>query len=189
MIEVNEQNAHRLISPRVAFAVGVTGSMGPNIIPMSNVTSLSTEPELIGIGSYVGWQTTHVLREAEGFTLSVPSAEQDRLIWKLAASYSGYSGDGSGAKMEEFSEELDTTWSKYGPVLERCIGRIECRLASVLTGLGNHVWLVGQVLRAEADPSFLNHKGECVKDYQPLMQVSGNVMSTAAPFWRLDYFD
>jgi flavin reductase (DIM6/NTAB) family NADH-FMN oxidoreductase RutF len=71
------RKAHRLLSPRIAYLIGTRSRQGvANLIPVSNVTSISTEPQQIAIAVYKKWETHRTLLEAAGFTLSVPHIDQ-----------------------------------------------------------------------------------------------------------------
>ena len=180
--------SHRLLSPRVAYLIGARSATASNIIPISNVTSISTDPELIGVGVYREWSFVEVLRASSGFTISLPSVEQLDLTWKLGASYSHYRGNGSGGKLQEFEAELDQTWSDVGPVLRDCIGRLECTIADVLPTTGDHVWFIGSPVKLELDESIFDDSGMPKTEFQPVMQVIGNWMTTASHFMTVDYF-
>jgi flavin reductase (DIM6/NTAB) family NADH-FMN oxidoreductase RutF len=83
--------AHRLLAPRIAYLIGTRSPGGdPNLIPVSNVTSISTDPEQVLIAVHHRWATCDNLCEAQGFTLSVPDSSQLEGVWRLGARYSGY---------------------------------------------------------------------------------------------------
>src|SRR4051794_25355183 len=109
MIEVSEK-IHRILAPRLIVAIGTKSKDDRNnIIPINNITSISTDPGMALIAVYYPWITADNLKSAQGFTLSVPTEKQADLIWKLAQKYSGYS---SGLeKIEEFKKDLDLSFS------------------------------------------------------------------------------
>ena len=74
-----------------AYLVGTRSPDGEaNLIPVSNVTSISTDPQLIVIAIYRAWKTYDNLQTTDAFTVSVPTAEQQNGVWKLGARYSRY---------------------------------------------------------------------------------------------------
>src|SRR3954471_9240532 len=93
--------AHRLLAPRVAYLVGSYSEEGePNLIPVSNVTSLSTEPQCLIVAIFEEWQTCKNLATSEGFTLCVPRSTQAEAVWKLGARYSGFRVDSRRDKLQ-----------------------------------------------------------------------------------------
>lgn len=83
--------AHRLLAPRIVYLVGTRDHDGtPNIIPVSNVTSVSTDPQHLLLAVYKQWYTYKTLLNSEGFTLSVPLIGHLEGVWKLGAKYSRY---------------------------------------------------------------------------------------------------
>jgi flavin reductase (DIM6/NTAB) family NADH-FMN oxidoreductase RutF len=189
MISLPLEVAHRLLSPRVGYLIGSGGNDSPNIIPVSNVTSVSTSPELIAVGIYEKWAMAETVKRTGGFTLAVPSIDQLEFVWKLGASYSRYKGDGSGGKMLEFRDSLDQEWSDFGPVPVEAIGRMECKVTRLITDLGDHLWFVASVQRAEAASEFFGEDGLPRSAFHPVMQVVGNWMTTSATFTKIEFFD
>jgi flavin reductase (DIM6/NTAB) family NADH-FMN oxidoreductase RutF len=83
--------AHRLLAPRIAYLVGTRASdNSPNLIPLSNLTSISTRPQHLALAVCKQWETHKNLHNADGFTVSVPHIGQLEGVWKLGARYSGY---------------------------------------------------------------------------------------------------
>jgi flavin reductase (DIM6/NTAB) family NADH-FMN oxidoreductase RutF len=189
MRSIDTKHAHRLLSPRVAYLVGAGSGENANVIPASNVTSISTDPELLGVGIYHEWSMVDKIRTGGGFTLSLPSYEDLELLWKLGATYSHYHGDGSGGKMREFESRLDIVWSERGPVLNNALGQLQCKVEQELRDLGDHIWFVASVERFVADERYLNEEALPETKYHPVMQVVGNWMTTAAGFRQLDFFE
>jgi flavin reductase (DIM6/NTAB) family NADH-FMN oxidoreductase RutF len=72
MFEADPSVGHRLLAPRIAYVIGTTGAKGPDLAPVSNLTSVSRSPQVIVIAVYKEWQTYANLREGSGFTVSVP---------------------------------------------------------------------------------------------------------------------
>ncbi|MEU1551040.1 hypothetical protein [Nocardia sp. NPDC005745] len=51
-------HAHRLLAPRIAYLVGTTDTAGvANLIPVSNLTSVSTQPQQIAVAVVKEWLT------------------------------------------------------------------------------------------------------------------------------------
>lgn len=72
MIEVAD-NIHRILAPRLVVTIGTRSPDGRrNIIPINNITSISTEPSMVIIAVYKPWITAENLKTAKAFTGSVP---------------------------------------------------------------------------------------------------------------------
>ena len=187
MIEVKEK-IHRIMAPRLTFLIGTVSEKGvKNIIPISNVTSISTEPGMVIMAVYVEWVTCANLRKAKGFTMSLPSKNQLELVWKLGPKYSGYN---SGFEKDvEFKDSLDTNFSPYGPVLKGAIGWIECDIVDFPKDVGgNHLMVIGKYKKAMVDPKQYTSEITPIGNPKPIMQWERNNFSTAADIFSIEYF-
>lgn len=183
------EKAHRLLAPRIAYLIGTRSTSGQsNLIPVSNVTSISTDPEQVLIAVHHRWVTCDNLSEAAGFTLSVPDFSQLDGVWKLGARYSGYPAASRAEKLATCGLDLDETASQYGPILADCLGWMSCRIIETLSFGGDHLSFVGNVEFVLFDDARFYSDGTPMHEIRPLMQVTGNVFSTAAPFASIRYF-
>jgi flavin reductase (DIM6/NTAB) family NADH-FMN oxidoreductase RutF len=186
-LQVDPSVGHRLLAPRVAYLVGTTGPQGPNLIPASNVTSVSREPQILVIGIYKEWQTYRNLVEASGFTLCLPNIEQIDAVWKLAAKYSGFEPPDGKSKLEACGAEIDLDASGFGPVLVESVGWLECTIVHEAKIESDHGIFFGEVKRACFDPEFLTSDGSYRKNSKPVMQVVKNSFSTSVDHWEIPY--
>ena len=85
MIDAPARLCHRMLAPRIGYLIGTTGTNGPDIAPISNVTQVSADPQIFVVAVYRKWQTYLNLLEADGFTLSVPRTEHADIVWRLGA--------------------------------------------------------------------------------------------------------
>jgi flavin reductase (DIM6/NTAB) family NADH-FMN oxidoreductase RutF len=110
--------AHRLLAPRIAYLIGTRDRDGtPNVIPVSNVTLVSTDPQHLLLAVYKQWRTYETLLDVEGFTLSVPLVGHLQGVWKLGARYSCYPAVNPQEKLAASGLSFDYDASSYGPVL------------------------------------------------------------------------
>ncbi len=188
MIEVTDK-IHRIMAPRLVFLVGTVSQDGrKNIIPVSNVTSISTEPGMAIVAVYNEWITAVNLRTAEGFTLSLPSKDQLDLVWKLGAKYSGYKSNLE--KTEEFKDLLNMDFSKYGPVLNNALGWIECKIIDRPKDVGgNHLMVIGEYTKATVDEKQYTPEVAPIGNPKPIMQWERNNFSTAEDIFGIDYYE
>lgn len=189
MVNINAESSHRVLAPRPVYLIGSVSRDGtPNIIPVSNVTSVCTEPELVAVCIYKQWLTCKNLLAAEGWTISVPTFDQLEIIWKLGGRYSHYSEVAHETKADEFREILLSDFSSFGPVLNDSAAWLECRKIEALDRLGDHVLFVGEVLRAVADQDYYDSDGHVVGNLHIPMQWSGNVFSSCTDSMEIPYY-
>jgi flavin reductase (DIM6/NTAB) family NADH-FMN oxidoreductase RutF len=187
MNEVAEK-IHRLLAPRLIAMIGTVSENGrKNIIPINNITSISTDPGMVLIAVHHPWITADNLKSARGFTISVPSEEQLELVWKLAPKYSGYESEID--KIEEFKTYLDTEFSEFGPVLKNALCWIECEVAGRPNEAGgNHILVIGKYNKAAADGRYFDADLNPVDNPKPVMQWAGNRFSSASDIVQIPYY-
>ncbi len=182
------EKAHRLLAPRIAYLVGTRSPDGTsNIIPVSNVTSISTDPQQVAVAVYKQWTTRHNLVATAGFTLSVPCVDHLQGAWKLGARYSRYQYTSNAEKIAASGLPVDDAASKYGPILSNGIGWMTCRSLRDLDFAGDHTLFIGQVEQVHFNPAYLNSDGTPRGEIRPLMQVTGNTFTTAAGTYTVLY--
>jgi flavin reductase (DIM6/NTAB) family NADH-FMN oxidoreductase RutF len=187
MIEVSEK-IHRILAPRLVVLIGTMDKNGrQNIIPISNITSVSTEPSRVIIAVYKPWITADNLKSAHGFTVSVPQRSQLELTWKLGQKYSGY--ESSKEKIDEFKDNLDLDFSDYGPVLKDALGWIEYKIVDRPDEKGgNHLLIIGEHTKAMVNPKFYDQETSPKGNPKPFMQWESNKFAEASDIFDIDYF-
>jgi flavin reductase (DIM6/NTAB) family NADH-FMN oxidoreductase RutF len=183
------QKAHRLLSPRVAYLIGSRAPDGTaDNIPVSNLTSISTSPQQIVVAIFKQWQTHHNLLAAQGFTVSVPTIHQLAGVWKLGAKYSRYTYPSAEAKITDSGLAIDSATSQYGPVLTDGVGWLAVQKLQHLDFGGDHAVFIAQVADLWFNPAFLKADGTPRGEVHPVMQVTGNLFTTAARTREIPYF-
>lgn len=187
MIQVTNK-IHRILAPRLVVTIGTTSEDGrKNIIPINNITPISTEPSMIIIAVYKPWITANSLKTAQGFTVSVPHREQLELIWKLGQKYSGYNSGKD--KIEEFKDNLDLEFSEYGPVLKDSLGWVEYKIIDLPKDVGgNHLMVIGEYAKAAVNPEFYDEEISPKGNPKPFMQWERNNFAEASDIFSIDYF-
>jgi len=184
------EKAHRLLAPRIVYLIGTKSPDGAmNVIPVSNVTSVSTRPQHILLAVFKRWTTYHNLLAAEGFTVSVPLFGQLRGVWALGAKYSRFPVAGLEEKLAASGLAFDYRAVTHGPVLTDGIGWLDCRIISTNDLGGDHGIVIGSVVNAWFNPTYLEHDGTPRGDIHPLMQWTGNLFATAGDRRSIPYFD
>jgi flavin reductase (DIM6/NTAB) family NADH-FMN oxidoreductase RutF len=189
VIEVNRVHGHRVMGPRVVFLLGTRSLQGHgNCIPICNVGIVGSDPELVSIAVYKQWQSCENLREANGFTLSVPRATDLPVVWMLGGKYSGYAKVSDTPKMKEFAERLDEGFSERGPVLVGALAWIDCRVIRRIEEVSDHLIVLGEIERCTVGSDFYDTQGRPYGGVAPLMQWSGNLFTAPGPLRVVDFF-
>jgi flavin reductase (DIM6/NTAB) family NADH-FMN oxidoreductase RutF len=182
------EKAHRLLAPRIAYLIGTRSPEGtPNLIPVSNLTSISTDPQQIALAVYKQWNTHHNLLTADGFTVSVPHIDQLEGVWKLGAKYSHYPYTTNTEKLAASGLAIDHETCPYGPILTDGIGWLTCRKLQNLDFGGDHTLFIAHIIQAHFNPHYLNPNGTPHTNTHPLMQVTGNTFTTTTPPQTIPY--
>ncbi len=188
MIEVT-QKLHRILAPRLVVTIGTVSKDGrKNIIPINNITSISVDPGMVIIAVYKPWITAENLKTAKGFTVSVPHREQLELVWKLGQKYSGY--ESGKEKIEEFYNELDLTFSEYGPVVKDALGWLECEIIDRPKDIGNdHLMIIATYSKAMVNPAYYDEQISPNGNPKPFMQWERNNFAEASDIFSIEYFN
>lgn len=118
-------------SPDDVRGLGTRGEGGvADLIPLSNLTSVSTSPQQVAVAVFKDWVTYSNLLVADGFTVTVPTVDQLDGVWKLGARYSKFPITDPGEKLAVCGLELDYDASSYGPVVPAGIGWLACRVVA-----------------------------------------------------------
>jgi flavin reductase (DIM6/NTAB) family NADH-FMN oxidoreductase RutF len=187
MFEADPSVGHRLLAPRIAYVIGTTGAKGPDLAPVSNLTSVSRSPQVIVIAVYKEWQTYANLREGSGFTVSVPHVGQNDAVWKLGEKYSHFVPPAGRTKLEECGNPILTQLAS-GPVMADAIGWLECHIVGTSDIESDHGIFFGGVVRSFFNERFLTEDGQYIADSRPVMQLVGNVFATSGESWTNEYF-
>ncbi|WP_458688778.1 flavin reductase family protein [Nocardia tengchongensis] len=184
------ERAHRLLAPRIAYLIGtINKDKTPNLIPVSNLTSVSTQPQQVALAVYKQWTTYETLQTAKGFTISVPVIDQLEAVWKLGARYSRFPTASPDEKLTASGLTLDHQTSDYGPVVPAGIGWMSCRVIARLDLGGDHGIVIGQTERVWFNSDYLDNDGTPCGAPHPVMQQTGNQFtSTADEFTSMPYF-
>lgn len=173
--------AHRLLAPRIAYLIGTKDENGnANLIPVSNLTSVSTKPQQVALAVFKQWRTYENLLAADGFTVTVPTIEQLESVWKLGARYSKFPVVDPVEKLASCGLELDYDASSYGPIVPSGIGSLSCRVVARIDLNGDHGITVGEVEQVWFNPEYLTAEGQPKATAHPIMQQTGNLFTTSA---------
>ena len=142
---LEETEARRLITGGPVVLVTTAWHGKKNAMPAAYVVPLSFEPPLIGVAVHPARHTHDMIRFSEEFALNIPGRE---LIH-----HAQYLGSLSGAEFDKFElTQLPTFKARKveAPLIEGCVGYIECGLDDALR-VGDHTLFIGRVVAAQVE--------------------------------------
>jgi len=130
---------------------------------------LSNDPPLVGIAVHPSRHTYDMIRYSEEFAINIPTR---RLL-----NHVQYLGGVSGRDVDKFEVAKLATFPARkvdAPLLEGCLGYIECGLEEALR-LGDHVLFVGRVVAVQAEEEAFSDAWLLREDdKKPLHYLGGN---------------
>jgi flavin reductase (DIM6/NTAB) family NADH-FMN oxidoreductase RutF len=166
---LDEMEARRLLTGGPVVLVTTSWHAKANVMPVAYVVPLSFKPPLVGIAVHPSRHTHDMIRFSEEFAINVPGRS---LIHHVQ-----YLGSVSGQELDKFEvTKLPTFKARKveAPLIEGCIGYIECGLEDALR-VGDHTLFVGRVVAASADDEAFDETwllGD--DDYKPLHYLGLN---------------
>ena len=131
----------------------VAGKDGPNIITLSWVANVCSNPPTVVAGIRPQRYSYNLVKEAGEFVLNIPTSEQIEGT-KFAGTKSGRDYD----KFAEggFTPELATKVS--APMIKECPINVECKTTQIIP-LGAHDLFIAEVVAVHIDESALDEQG------------------------------
>jgi flavin reductase (DIM6/NTAB) family NADH-FMN oxidoreductase RutF len=140
-----DSEARRLLNGGIVTLVTTAWRGSENVAPVIWHTPLSIEPPLIGIAVHPSRHTHDMIKFSEQFVLNIPTV---RLL--KHAHYTGLVSGANVGKMEETRLPTIKAQAVQAPLLDFCLGWIECGLEDALR-LGDHTFFVGRVVAVSVD--------------------------------------
>ena len=166
---LDEMEARRLLTGGPVVLVTTSWHAKANVMPVAYVMPLSFQPPLVGVAVHPSRHTHDMIRFSEEFAINVPGRS---LIHHVQ-----YLGSVSGQELDKFElTKLPTFKARKveAPLIEGCIGYIECGLEDALR-IGDHTLFVGRVVAASVDDEAFDETwllGD--DDYKPLHYLGLN---------------
>jgi len=166
---LDEMEARRLLTGGPVVLVTTSWHAKTNVMPVAYAMPLSFNPPLVGIAVHPSRHTHDMIRFSEEFAINVPARS---LIHHVQ-----YLGSVSGKELDKFElTKLPTFKARKveAPLIEGCIGYIECGLEDALR-IGDHTLFVGRVVAASVDDEAFDETwllGD--DDYRPLHYLGLN---------------
>lgn len=142
---LSELEARRLLGGGPVVLVTTAWRGNYNVMPAAFVTPISFDPPLIGLAVHPSRHTHDMIKYSEEFALNIPSRE--------LLHHCQYLGSVTGRELNKLElTKLPTFRARRvdAPLLEGCVGYIECGVEDAFTA-GDHTLFVGKVVAAQAD--------------------------------------
>jgi len=142
---IAEVDARRLLGGGPVVLVTTAWRGNYNVMPAAFVTPLSFGPPLIGLAVHPSRHTHDMIKYSEEFALNVPTRE--------LLHHCQYLGSVSGRELDKLElTKLPTFRARRvdAPLLEGCVGYIECGVEDALT-IGDHTLFVAKVVAAQVE--------------------------------------
>jgi flavin reductase (DIM6/NTAB) family NADH-FMN oxidoreductase RutF len=142
---IPETDARRLLGGGTVLLVTTRWRGVSNVMPAVFVSPLSFDPPLVGVAVHPSRHTHDMIKYSEEFALNIPSRE--------LLHHCQYLGSVSGVTADKFElTKLPTFRARRveAPLLEGCIGYIECGVQDAYT-IGDHTLFVGKVVAAQVE--------------------------------------
>jgi len=142
---IPETDARRLLGGGPVVLVTTRWRGVSNVMPAAFVTPLSFDPPLVGVAVHPSRHTHDMITYSEEFALNVPGRE--------LLHHCQYLGSVSGRAADKFElTKLPQFRARRveAPLLEGCIGYIECGVEDAFT-IGDHTLFVGKVVAAQVE--------------------------------------
>jgi flavin reductase (DIM6/NTAB) family NADH-FMN oxidoreductase RutF len=142
---LEEGDARRLLGGGPVALVSTAWRGNHNVMPAIFVTPLSMNPPLVGVSVHPSRHTHDMIKYSEEFALNIPTRE---LLHHVQ-----YLGSTSGRELDKFELTRLPTFSARridAPLLEGCVGWIECGVHDAIT-TGDHTLFIGKVVAVQVE--------------------------------------
>ena len=165
----DELDARRLLGGGPVLLISTSYRGRPNVMPVAYAMNLSIVPPMIGIAVHPERYTLDVIRKTNEFAINIPSRELLHHVQYLG-SLSGEDFD----KMELTQLPTIPARKVSAPLLEGCVGWIECAVEDVIE-IGDHFLVTARVVAVQAEEeAFEGHWLLKEDDAKPLHYLGGN---------------
>lgn len=171
MLKEIKSGVYHLLHPKIAiFLTSISKEGKANVMTCAWTTPVSDEPPIIVACVSKGSYTAELIRKTKEFVINIPSKKLLPALWIC--------GKSSGRDTDKFKKaNLETGPAKKVrvPIINNCIGYIECKLWKVLEAGECYVFF-GKVLSAYADDKYFKKDVWTVKAGIPLHLGGSNIV-------------
>lgn len=174
-VEVNASSAYRLLHPMHTVLVTSVGKTGkPNIITLAWAMPASISPPLVAISVSPRRHSHTLIEETKEFVVNIPTMDMlDKAV---------LCGTTSGRNHDKFKETGLTPLpgkKVKAPLIEECVGHLECKLHSQFTA-GDHTIFLGEIVDALVDKGAFRDSYDLGKTHM-IFHLGGDKYSTLEP--------
>ncbi len=170
-----EEDARRLLGGAPVLLISTRWRAVANAAPIAWAMPVSVNPPLIAVAVHPSRRTHDMIKYGEEFVINVPSR-----VLLNHTQWLGMVSNSVGDKLEASQVPSFKGKEVDSPLLEGCVGWIECTLHDYYT-MGDHTLFIGKVVSAQADTDgFDFNTGMWSLDddeYKPLMYMGGRTYS------------
>ena len=178
-----EVGANPYMYPMPTVLVGAHVNNKPNYRTIAYCSMVQISPPVVAIGMGSGAYTGEGIKEAQGFSVNIPSEDMVTLV--------DYCGIVSG-KDKDKSRLFKNFYGKLGnvPMIEECPVSLECKLLKVVSLNGNHELFLGEIVEIYCnEEATLNGKPD-IQHVKPILFSCGDkrYYKTGEPFataWKI----
>ena len=167
---ISALEARRLLGGGPVTLVTTAWRGNYNVMPAAFVTPISFDPPFIGLAVHPSRHTHDMIKYSEEFALNIPSRE--------LLHHCQYLGSLSGRDANKLElTKLPTFRARQvdAPLLEGCVGYIECGVEDAYT-IGDHTLFVGKVVAAQVEKEAFDETWLLTDpDLKPLHHLGVNV--------------
>jgi flavin reductase (DIM6/NTAB) family NADH-FMN oxidoreductase RutF len=172
-VNKDDQDARRLLGGSPVALLTVRWREETNVMPVAWSMPASVIPPLVAIAVHPSRYTHDMIRASEEFALNIPSP---RLIDHVQ-----YFGVVTGTEINKLEASKLPTFAArkvYPPLLEHCVGWIECGLEDSVT-FGDHTLFIGRVVAVQVEDEAFDEVWTLQDDdLRPLHYLGGVSYST-----------
>lgn len=151
MLREIRSNIYRLLHPKMVFFLTSISKDGkPNVMACAWATPVSEEPPIMIVCVSKESYTAELIKETKEFVINIPTKKLLKALW-ICGKTSGREVD----KFEKSGLKYSNAKSVKAPLIDGCIGYIECKLWRTVEA-GECCAFLGKVLHAEADDDYIS---------------------------------
>lgn len=166
-----EEDARRLLGGAPVMLVSTSWRAVGNVAPIAWAMPVSINPPLVAIAVHPSRRTHDMIKFGEEFALNIPSR-----VLLNHTQWLGMVSNTIGDKLEASRVPTFKGREVDSPLLEGCVGWIECTLHDYYT-MGDHTLFIGKVMSAMADTDGFDFNtgmwALADDEYKPLMYLGG----------------
>jgi len=176
-VEIPIIGAQRLVNGGVVVLVTAKYRDRVNVMTASWITAVSGAPPLVGLAVHRGTLTHDLMVQSEEFVINIP--------WVGLAEQVQRCGELSGWEVEDKLQEVGLTADDANyveaPLIEECIGHLECAVVRTLD-LDDHTFFVGQIVAAQVEEEAFDGESWVLteEELKPLQHLGGRYFGISA---------